>query len=68
MLFVREERLPCDRTSLTVTDRTSLTVDSSVADYVPVLGAVKVVPRVGGSTLTAPARRRIGRDGGIPGL
>ena len=41
---------------------------SSIFDGVPVLGAVKVVPRVGGSTLTAPARRLAGRDGGTGGV
>src|SRR5690348_6313029 len=34
---------------------------SSADDGMPVLGAVKVVPPAGGSTLTAPALRRIGR-------
>ena len=54
---------------MTRVDKTSLTVGvwlckdsegfagSSACDGVPVLGAVKVVPPVGGSTLTAPARR-----------
>ena len=35
--------------------------DSSSASHdVPVLGAVKIVPRVGGCILTAPALRRVG--------
>ena len=39
--------------------------DSSSASHdVPVLGAVKIVPRVGGCILTAPALRRVGSGGG----
>lgn len=33
---------------------------SSAVDGVPVLGAVKIVPPVGGSILTAPALRQVG--------
>src|SRR5215207_8994221 len=39
-------------------------VGSSAFYGVPVLGAVKIVPRVGGCILTAPALRRVGSDGG----
>jgi len=37
---------------------------SSAVDGVPVLGAVKIVPPVGGSILTAPALRQVGSGEG----